>query len=475
MFFVTREIWVQVTSVQNNCAKLVSLMETITTSLKATLSFLETNKKLDATVYESIESTQVQQLLLQVKGIALSLEEAGKVTETIHLSSLSEYHKNALRQAISCSASSAPAGKGPRASQKLLSGFKNYLTKQDRALLSDEGQHPFARMTIIVKRMIAIGLYMPCEKTMGHITQTCAECFDMAGTPQEKHALLEELKRQLKTQREGLQPKIIEFPGDPRSCSGLGKAFEGQELMPVELAAHKPGKWLRASAKDLHPLRGQKHSPSGGSHDMAAMASNPLLGMLYNMLMQGQQQPSSDTRLNLKVYPKKVKALQDGAATADEPPKTEEPVKPEEPVKQPFQVGGAALPCEESGDSQVDEHLERMNKAFSERPKGEPKAKAKAGAKGAAKSKAKAKAKAKSKAKAKASAKAASKKRPCMIPQGGPTCYYRQGKIHRSDAGECWRVFRKSSDRCDLKVNWKGNPSVAWQRALAVIEEAENM
>ena len=133
------------------------------------------------------------------------------------------------------------------------------------------------------------------------------------------------------------------------------------------------------------------------------------------------------------------------------------------------------MPCEESGDSQVDERLERMNKAFSERPKGEPKAKAKAGAKGAAKSKAKAKAKAKSKAKAKASAKAASKKRPCMIPQGGPTCYYRQGKIHRSDAGECWRVFRKSSDRCDLKVNWKGNPSVAWQRALAVIEEAENM
>ena len=187
-------------------------------------------------------------------------------------------------------------------------------------------------MTIIVKRMIAIGLYMPCEKTMGHITQTCAECFDMAGTPQEKHALLEELKRQLKTQREGLQPKIIEFPGDPRSCSGLSKAFEGQELMPVELAAHKPGKWLRASAKDLHPLRGQKHSPSGGSHDMAAMASNPLLGMLYNMLMQGQQQPSEKTRLNLQVYPKKVKALQDGAANVEDPPKPEEPVKPEEPA-----------------------------------------------------------------------------------------------------------------------------------------------
>ena len=37
-----------------------------------------------------------------------------------------------------------------------------------------------------------------------------------------------------------------------------------------------------------------------------------------------------------------------------------------------------------------------------------------------------------------------------MIASGGPTCYYRQGKIHRSDAGQCWRVFRKASDRCDL-------------------------
>ena len=59
--------------------------------------------------------------------------------------------------------------------------------------------------------------------------------------------------------------------------------------MPVELAAHKPGKWLRASAKDLNPVRGQKQSPSGGTHDMASMASNPLLATLYNMVTSSLQ------------------------------------------------------------------------------------------------------------------------------------------------------------------------------------------
>ena len=452
-----------------------SIMEHITTSLRATVSFLEKNKKLDKTVYESIETTQVEQLLSQLKGVSLSLEDAGKVTESIHLSGLSEYHKNALCQALSNSASSIP-NKGQRVTQRLLVGFKNYLTKQDRAMLSDEGQHPYARASIVVKRMIGIGLYMPCEKSIGHIVQTCAECFSMAGSPQEKHALLDEIKRQLKVARDGLQPKLIDFPADPRSCPGLNKAFDGRELMGFELAAHKPGKWLRGSSKQLKGPSEPSMVASGGSNDVA---SNPFFSMLYNFMMHGQQQNSgANHNVNLRVYPKKVKALQDGAITeaagkTEAPAQTEAAPDTEEPAPKAFEV--PALPTLQDPDSQVDEHLERMNQAFQERPKAEPKAKAKAGAKGAAKSKAKAKAKAKSKAKAKASAKAASKKRPCMIPQGGATCYYRQGKIHRSDAGECWRVFRKSSDRCDLKVNWKGNPQMAWQRALAVIEEAEKM
>ena len=61
-------------------------------------------------------------------------------------------------------------------------------------------------------------------------------------------------------------------------------------------------------------------------------------------------------------------------------------------------------------------------------------------------------------------------KRPPPIPQGGPTCYYLQGKIHRSDSSQSWRTFKKASDRCDTKIAWKGNPKAAWERALDLIE-----
>ena len=206
------------------------IMEQVSAALTATVSFLEKNKKLDMAdmaAYAAIESTQVQQLLGQLTGVSLTLDEATRLSESIHASDLNAKRKAALRVALSGSSGNTPP-RG-RACQKLLSGFFNYLTKNDRALLSDERQHAFARASVL-----SIRLYMPCEKTMGHITQTCAERFSMGGSPQEKHALLEELKRQLKGQREGLQPKVLEFPGDPRSCPGLEQTFEGDELMPLE-------------------------------------------------------------------------------------------------------------------------------------------------------------------------------------------------------------------------------------------------
>ena len=110
---------------------------------------------------------------------------------------LSTFHKNALCQAISSSIASA-GRRGFRATQRLLCGFKNYLTKQDREALCDEKQHPFARLSIVVEGMVSIRLFMPCEKTLGHIAATVSECYGLAHSPPEKHALLEDLKRQLK-------------------------------------------------------------------------------------------------------------------------------------------------------------------------------------------------------------------------------------------------------------------------------------
>ena len=207
------------------------IMEQVSAALTATVSFLEKNKKLDMAdmaAYAAIESTQVQQLLGQLTGVSLTLDEATRLSESIHASDLNAKRKAALRVALSGSSGNTPP-RG-RACQKLLSGFFNYLTKTDRALLSNERQHAFARASVVVDRMLSIGLYMPCEKTVGRITQTCAERFSMGGSPQEKHALLEELKRQLKGQREGLQPKVFDSRGSSIVPSVLRRLLKAMSL-----------------------------------------------------------------------------------------------------------------------------------------------------------------------------------------------------------------------------------------------------
>ena len=93
--------------------------------------------------------------------------------------------------------------------------------------------------------------------------------------------------------------------------------------------------------------------------------------------------------------------------------------------------------------------------------------------KASAKSKAKAKAKAKSKAKPKAAPmQAKGQERPPPMEEGQGTVYYMQGKVHRNSG--CFRVFKRSTDRIDLKIKIKPDASISelWGRALDIIEAA---
>ena len=79
-------------------------------------------------------------------------------------------------------------------------------------------------------------------------------------------------------------------------------------------------------------------------------------------------------------------------------------------------------------------------------------------------------AKSAAKAKAKAKAKVLWTSRPPLPEPCSGTTYYLQGKIHRNTA--VFRVFRKATDRVDLKVKVDPEPSVGWSRCLDIIEEA---
>ena len=111
--------------------------------------------------------------------------------------------------------------------------------------------------------------------------------------------------------------------------------------------------------------------------------------------------------------------------------------------------------------------------------KSTPASSVKASAKPKAKGKAKASAstsKAKSTAKPKASdaesSKSTKKTRPPPMEQGQGTVHYMQGKVHRNSG--CFRVFKRSTDRNDLKIKIGPDASISelWDRALDIIEAA---
>ena len=108
--------------------------------------------------------------------------------------------------------------------------------------------------------------------------------------------------------------------------------------------------------------------------------------------------------------------------------------------------------------------------------------KAKGNGKGKAKAKAKAVAakehenekkgigqpKAKAKAKAMACLPSTRRNRPPVMQLGDCTVYHEKGKIHRNS--DCYRVFKRTSDRCDRKVKIGDDIEAAWEKALGIIE-----
>lgn len=489
-------------------------MDVFKQSLQATLTFLSKHEKLDKLAYDQIESAQVNSLLKQLASTNLALQDASELTELVQSSRLAEPAKVSLCKAISGSACKEVSSKGnKRGTQTMVSGFLNYLTKADKELLKDVDQHPFSRCAVAVARCMKVGLYLPDEKSCGHVVATLLNRFEMGSTPGDANDLLIEFKRLLRLSRGNARPEVFDFPSDPRSLppSIVQQAYGNMEdLEPAAIAADRPGKWLRGTSKELISSRPSfgpsssknKFDPSWQSM-MSPQQQMTWMQFQYNMMamqhgMQTGQQPGGLS--NLVMFPqRKQKALADGAngqgasgatlALQDKTVRNDEaqtptttaqgtpspapatPVAKEEgpAPRELFTVPDAK--AAEVADQEVEEHAKTLTKAFAERAaaKKRPASKMDAKPKGAAKAKAKAKAKGKAKAKSNGKAQSDSK-RPPPIPQGGSTCYYLCGKIHRSDSSQSWRTFKKASDRCDTKIAWKGNLKASWERALDLIE-----
>ena len=496
-------------------------MDAFKSSLTATLAFLSKNEKLDKVSFEAIEGAQVATLLKRLDAIKLELGHASELSELVQNSSLAESHKTSLIKALSESSCKEVSQKGgKRYNQNLLSGFLNYLTQTEKECLRDDSKHAFTRCAIPVARCIKIELFMPCEKTYGHVLATLMEHFQMAGNAKEANDLLVEFKRLLRRARGDRKPSLLHYPADPRELPlNLFQAAytNATELDAVQSANCKPGKWLRASSKDLQemllPFQGNPAMRAGQQMNFMQQ----MMQQQFHQMQLLQQQQNGDLN-GLVVFPKKRKSLENGnlPSPSGQSGQGGSPLALQDiPVRNSFALPdpGAALssgshepptgpgevkqetPTAAAAEKEVDAHLDDMDDAFNargdhraalKRPasnmnqkgkgkgtkntnKGSCKGKGSKG-KGNKGSKGNPQGKSKGKATGKSKGNSAAKMRPPPIPAGGPTCYYLQGKIHRSDSSQSWRTFKKAGDRCDTKINWKGNPKAAWERALDLIE-----
>lgn len=487
-----------------------STADAIGQALETTITFLEKNQKLDAKVYQSMEDNQILALVNMINAqSSVEAEQGMKWSERCLNSNLSDQNKAQLSQTISMAMRKAKHAK--RAPQSLHAGFLNYLTIGDRRMLSDEGQHIFSRCSVAVRRCTSMGLILPCERTAGHIVATLVDHFGMGqASAQAKHELLVDFKRQLKACRGSAPVELQQYPSDPRDLqpSVINKIYikdEWESLPKAETAAYRPGKWLRGSSRELGGSRAAAAAaeigglPLPGMQQLSMMVLQNVLamnggntgtagqGMLNNLVLfpnnkrrrsEGQLAIANDTVAGQAAAAtggqgNQLPALQDIQETA-----IPEDVRKNDGSAQPF------VPPEVPQNDTPEDHAKKMLEAFEQRKaantavmkkpgSAKAAAKPKAKAKGAAKAKAKGapKAKAKGAPKAKSSPIPVKKGKPPMMAKGDPTCYYRCGKIHRSDTSECFRVFKNASDRCDLKVRWHNDMQNAWNKSLKIIDD----
>lgn len=298
---------------------------------------------------------------------------------------------------------------------------------------------------------------------------------------------LQDLKKALKRQVKSGTPFAVhlsEYPPTPADLPEelLSVAYVEEEPLTSEavneLTMHK------ASGSGAVALRRKRTSdalvptstpaPASSSQNaglgIETLVQNTLMGLIQQGFSNFQAHQQGGGALNnLQVFknPKAADAAkrETTEVPAIEAPKEEKKTTPVEPTK------ASILPTQEEvsdvDPKVVQAALDQRKDAGYTKPKAKAKGKAKAQA-AAAKPKAKPKAKAKAvaKTKAKASAPVKSTHDPKDPGIGGGTVWWGGGKI-QCNHPEHYRLFIRSSDRCDRKIR---RGSGAWERCLEAIK-----
>ncbi|CAJ1358062.1 unnamed protein product [Effrenium voratum] len=393
-------------------------------------------------VWNAVADAQAGALAQRMVAARLSAEEATGLAETIAHGPWSEANRGRLGEALS-HALAGTGSKGRRPNQVLSAGFSAFLSPKDKEVMASD-EHPFVKVRTLVSRCCALGLHLPSEKAIGQVVAAGLEAGLQATHATDRLGLIHQFKLQLRKACKlspGLEKFIQEFPSSPHALPQevLQKAYSEGDLPPRQSSdlATPPAQCV--PLRKTNRLVRSDSAVGGGGNSMEAATCQAMMGHVFQMFQACVNGGSASGLVpGLQVFSDKrrQKAVSNAASLSDTP-STQKAVSDAASLSDTHSTDKA-----DSQGSSGSAQFSLMDSAYNARSEQQK------------------------------TGKAAEQEEKASEGVGAATTFYRQGKIHRSDATESWRVFVHKSDRCDKKIRWHGDEEGAWKKALHMIDGA---
>ena len=441
-------------------------------------------------------------------------------------------HITALATALGSAVAKGQRTKGGRRPNQTLTVWNQYFSQKDCAVFSDTSATLVQKCDVVASRLFKLNIHLPTEQTVKRALLCAMNVGDFGKAGSESYMAVREIKRLLKQRvKTAVRPGnfLVEYPLTPLELPESLRAkahpqgdppcqIEVDESLSCVVPLRKTNKGMDGSSQ-----HSQSHSQSSSQAEVMAQTFMNVMAMMQQG--SGVQLPGLTL---FKPKTKAAKALGDAAPATPATPTAGDQTDSQETLEhQNLPVAAASSkpaplalpapstlvvpkPLELPPAHQVETVLDSIKERTagkkraaedetsateaSKQPKGNAKCKAKAAPKSTPKAKSIGKAKAKASGKAKAKKPSEVKadaneqpaadhhqqetaigggKPPCPSAPGLGTTFFRGGKIQYPKNGKELRVFRKVTDRNDLKVKIRdGSAEAAWEKALRIIEDA---
>ena len=283
--------------------------------------FLETQRgSLPTASWDAVTQAQSTALATWILAARISVDQAASLSAAVAAGPWDPASKQRLVEALSTTLQQGSGtNKGRRPNQTLVAGFRSFLT--DRAALISE-DHSFHKIRTVVERCVSITFHLPSERAIGHVVAEAIELGANATTPQDRYALLNSFKTQLRArlkQVPAAPQHLADFPGNPRNLPEqiFQQAYPDPADQPAKVEGIAPvppqAMPLRKTSRLVHSDTNSLAGPQDSTQSPIAMMTQFLSA--FQTMMHGSALSSTVPGLQVFADQRKNKALMNGIST----------------------------------------------------------------------------------------------------------------------------------------------------------------